>query len=319
MRAVRVHEFGGPEVLRIEEVPDPSPGPGQVLVRLRAAGVNTVDAYIRTGTYARRPELPYVPGGDGAGDVAAVGAGVERFRPGQRVYVAAHGGAYAEMAVVSQDEVWPLPDRVTYEQGAAVGVPYATAYRAILQRGSAQPGEWLLVHGASGGVGTAAVQIGAAHGLRVVATAGSPEGLAHVAAQGAEHALDHTDPDHLTRAVELTGGRGFDVIVEMRADLHLARDLRALAMGGRVVVVGSRGSIEVNPRDAMGREAAVLGMLLFNADPRTLAQIHAALGAGLANGSLRPVVGRRLPLAEAGAAHEAVMAPGALGKIVLVP
>lgn len=313
-----MHGFGGPEVLTAETVADPVPGAGEVLVRLRAAGVNPVETYVRSGAYARRPALPYIPGGDGAGDVEAVGAGVTRWREGDRVYVATEGSTYAERVAAPQTEVWPLPPDVSYEQGAAMGIPYATAYRAIHDRGAGRPGEWLLVHGGSGAVGTAAIQIALAHGMRVVATAGTAPGRELAAAQGARHVLDHGDPAHLEQAVALTGGRGLDLVVEMRADLNLGRVLGGLARGGRVVVVGSRGQVQIDPRDTMGRDAAVLGMMLANAGADGLARIHAALGAGLANGTLRPAIGRRFPLASAAQAHEAVLAPGALGKIVLL-
>jgi NADPH2:quinone reductase len=318
VRAVRAHAYGGAEVLRLEEVPDPQPGPGQVVIRIRAAGVNPVDTYVLSGAYSRRPDLPYTPGGDGAGDVMAVGEGADRFRPGDRVYFSTGTGAWAERLAAPVDSVWPLPDALSHEQGAAVGIPYATAWWAIHGRAAARPAEWLLVHGGSGAVGSAAIQIARAHGLRVIATAGTAEGRRLAADQGAHHVLDHGDPDHLAEAVRLTGGHGLDVILEMRADLNLGRDLTALAMCGRVVVVGSRGAVEINPRDTMGRDAAVLGMTLFNAG-EAFPRIHAALAAGFALGVLRPVIGRRFPLSEVAAAHKAVLSPGALGKIVLIP
>ncbi len=320
MKAIRVHEFGGPEVLRVEEVPEPEPSAGQVLVRVRAAGVNPVDTYIRSGAHAVRPQLPYTPGLDAAGEVVAAGEGVERVAKGQRVYTAGSlTGAYAELVLCDGSQCHPLPDRVSFAQGAGVFTPYATAYRALFQRAQGKPGETVLVHGASGGVGTAAVQIARAAGLRVVGTAGTEEGLALVSEQGAHEVLDHRAPDYLARLGELTGGRGVDVILEMLANVNLDRDLGVLAKGGRVVVIGSRGTVEINPRTAMTRDAAVLGMTLFNASPQELAGIHAALGAGLEAGTLRPVVGRELPLAEAARAHEEVLKPGARGKIVLVP
>lgn len=320
MKAIRVHEFGGPEVLRLEDVPEPQPGAGQVVVRVRAAGVNPVDTYIRSGAHAVRPALPYTPGLDAAGEVAAVGEGVTRLTSGQRVYTAGSlSGTYAELTLCEESQCHALPERVTFKEGAGVNTPYATAYRALFQRAQGQPGETVLVHGASGGVGTAAVQLARAAGLRVVGTAGTEEGLRLVTEQGAHEALDHGAPDYLGRLAELTGGRGVDVILEMLANVNLNRDLEVLAKGGRVVVVGSRGTVEINPRLAMTRDATILGMTLFNISPRESASIHAALGAGLEAGTLRPVVGRVLPLAEAARAHEEVLKPGAHGKIVLIP
>jgi NADPH2:quinone reductase len=320
MKAIRVPEFGGPEVLRLEDVPEPSPGAGQVVVRVRAAGVNPVDTYIRGGAHAVRPQLPYTPGLDAAGEVVAVGEGVGRFSVGRRVYTAGSlSGTYAELALCEESQCHPLPERLSFAEGAGVNTPYVTAYRALFQRAQARPGETVLVHGASGGVGTAAVQLARAAGLRVVGTAGTEEGLGLVVEQGAHHALDHRAPGYLGQLTELTGGRGVDVVVEMLANVNLNKDLEVLALGGRVVVVGSRGTVEVNPRLAMTRDAAILGMTLFNVSPRESAGIHAALVAGLEAGTLRPVVGRELPLAEAARAHEEVLKPGAYGKIVLIP
>ena len=320
MRAIRVHEFGGPEVLRLEELEDPRPGAGQVLVRVGAAGVNPVDTYIRGGVHAVRPALPYTPGLDGAGVVEAVGEGVTRVEAGARVYTAGSvSGTYAELAVCVEAQVHALPERVSFAQGAGVFTPYATAYRALFQRARALPGETVFVHGASGGVGTAAVQLARAAGLTVIGTGGTEEGRRLAAEQGAHHVLDHHAPDYLERLQELTGGRGADVILEMLANVNLNHDLNVVAQGGRVVVIGSRGPVEINPRAAMTRDASVHAMSLFNASPRELAGIHAALRAGLEAGTLRPVVGRELPLAEAARAHEEVLKPGAYGKIVLVP
>ncbi|MGB7632035.1 MAG: NADPH:quinone reductase [Candidatus Deferrimicrobium sp.] len=320
MKAIRVHEFGPPEVMRFEEVPDPSPGPGQVLVRIRAAGVNPVETYIRSGAYARRPSLPYTPGNDAGGIVEAVGDGVMRVVEGDRVYTSETvTGAYAELALCDATRVHPLPGSVSYAQGAAVGVPYATAWRALFQRIRAVPGETVLVHGASGGVGIAAVQIARAAGLRVFGTAGTAEGIALVLRERAYAVFDHRSAGYMEEAVAATGGRGFDVILEMLANVNLPRDLKVLAMGGRVVVIGSRGIVEIDLRDAMARDASVVGMSLFNMPDADRAVVHAALVAGLENGTLRPVIGKELPLSAAVESHVAVMSPGARGKIVLLP
>jgi len=311
MRAIRVTEFGDPEVLVLRDVPDPEPVGDEVLVRVQAAGVNPVDTYVRSGNYAGLPPLPYTPGSDAAGVLADGGA---------RVYVAgALGGTYADYALCRPDHVHPLPDDISYAQGAALGVPYATAYRALFQRGRAVAGETLLVHGASGGVGLAAVQFALHAGLKVVATAGSEAGGELVANQGKVRVLDHRDPAHVAAAFALTGDRGFDLVLEVSAHLNLGEDLTLLAQGGRVVVVGSRAPVEIDPRDLMSRDGAVLGMLLFNASPAELAEAHTAIGSGLRSGALRPVVGREFPLADAARAHRHVMERPALGKVVLVP
>ena len=320
MKAIRVHDFGGPEVLRLEDVADPKPGAGEVVVRIHAAGVNPVETYIRTGTYARKPTLPYTPGSDGGGVVEAVGQGVTQWKKGDRVYVSAStSGTYAQLAVCPAERVHLLPERISFAQGAAMGVPYGTAYRAMFQIIHPQPAETMLVHGASGGVGTACVQLGRAFGLRVIGTAGTDKGRALVTKEGAHEVLDHTAPDYLDQLMKLTGGRGVDIIMEMLANKNLGKDLTVLAPKGRVVVIGSRGTVEINPRDTMGRDASIHGMTLFNVTPPEMASIHAALVAGLENGTLRPIVGREMPLAQAAEAHKAVMEAGAYGKIVLVP
>ncbi len=320
MKAIRVRAFGPPEVMRMEEVPDPAPGPGQVLVRIRAVGVNPVETYIRSGTYTRRPTLPYTPGHDAAGIVEAVGDGVMGVVAGDRVYTSETvTGAYAELALCDATRVHPLPGGVSYAQGAAVGVPYATAWRALFQRIRAVPGETVLVHGASGGVGIAAVQIARAAGLRVFGTAGTAEGIALVLRERAHAVFDHRSAGYMEEAVAATGNRGFDVILEMLANVNLPRDLKVLAMGGRVVVIGNRGIVEIDPRDAMARDASVVGMSLFNMPDADRAVVHSALVAGLENGTLRPVIGRELPLSAAAESHVAVMSPGARGKIVLLP
>ncbi len=311
MRAVRVHEFGHPEVLRLEDLPEPEPVEGEVLVRIQAAGVNPVDAYVRAGAYVDLPALPYTPGADGAG---------VRAETGDRVYVSgALSGAYAEYALCRSGDVHALPDELSFAQGAALGTPYVTAHRALIQRAAAARGERVLIHGASGGVGMAAVQFALASGLDVTATAGSEAGSDLVAALGAVRVLDHRDPAHLEAAAAVAGGRGFDVVIELLANANLGGDLTVLAPRGRVVVVGSRGSVELDPRDLMNAEGSVLGMRLPNATAEEKAAAHAAIAEGMSDGWLRPVVGRELPLAEAARAHSILMERPALGKLVLVP
>jgi len=318
MNAIRVTEHGGPDVLKLEEMPIPTPGKGQVLIEVKAIGVNPVDTYLRAGTYTNA-KLPYIPGFDAAGVVAVAGEGAS-WKQGQRVYTASSvTGTYAEYAVCEAETLHPLPERCSFAQGAALGVPYATAYQALFHRARATAGETVLVHGASGGVGTAAVQWARAAGLTVMGTAGTEKGRALVAENGAHHVLDHSSPNYMAKLQQLTGGRGFDLIVEMLANVNLAADLTLLAKFGRIVVVGNRGKIEINPREAMARDATILGMTLFNATAEQLRVIHAAIYAGLENGTLRPVIGQELPLREAPRAHTAVLEPGAYGKIILVP
>lgn len=319
MKAVRVHRFGGPEVLGLEDVPDPQPGAGQVVVRIAAIGVNPVETYVRSGKYGPRA-FPYTPGSDSAGVVEAIGQDVTRAKPGDRVYTAATiSGAYAEKALCSQQTLHLLPPYITFAQGAAIGIPYATAHRGLFHRGKVLAGETLLVHGASGGVGLAAVQLARAFGCTVIGTAGTEEGRALVAREGAHFVLDHRADGYLAKVMDLTAGKGVDLILEMAAHINLGKDLEVLAKDGRVIVIGSRGPVEIVPRETMRREADIRGMTLMNATEADLLGIHAAIVAGLENRTLRPVIARELPLSEVARAHELVMQDGARGKIVLVP
>lgn len=320
MKAIRVHQYGEPEVMIYEEVADLQPGAGQVLVHLTAIGVNPVETYQRSGAYPALPQLPYTPGTDGAGTVRHIGEDVNSIQIGERVYVAGSlSGTYAEYALCGQDQAHALPSSVTDAQGAGVGVPYATAYRALFQRARAVAGETVLVHGASGGVGIAAVQLARAAGLKVIGTAGTEDGEQSVRDQGAQFVLNHRAPDYLKRVTDITEGRGVNVIIEMLANVNLGKDPEVLAKYGRVVVVGSRGRTEIDPRAAMGKDASILGMSMPNAAPDEVKSIHAALAAGLENGTLRPVIGQEFPLAEAPRAHHAIIEGNAHGKIILLP
>jgi len=312
MKAIRVHQFGGPEVLRWEEVPDPTAGPTQVLIRARAIGVNPVETYLRSGSNPKLA-LPYTPGSDAAGEVVSGALPV-----GARVYTSGSvTGTYAELILCEAAQVHPVPDRISFAQGASINVPCATAYRALFQRARLMPGETVLIHGASGGVGTAAVQLAHAAGLQIIATAGTTEGEALVRKLGASHILNHRQPDYLAEVMSITNNRGVDAILEMLANVNLGKDLGILSLNGRVVVIGNRGNVEINAREAMLRDADIRGMLLFNTPPKEKASIHAALGAALNNGTLIPIVGKEMPLSEAARAHQDIMAPGAHGNIVL--
>src|SRR5947199_2669291 len=230
MKAILVREHGGPEVLQLEELPDPTPNPDQVVVRLKAVGVNPVDVYIRTGAYARKPALPFIPGSDAGGEVESVGSNVTKYRPGDRVFIhgtaAEHthghyGGAYAQKAVCNLDHLYTLPAHVTFGQGAAMGVPYATAYRALFHKAQTRPGETVLIHGATGGVGLAATQIAHAHGVTVLGTGGSDAGLQSVRESGADAVFHHSSAGYLDEIMKATGGRGVDVVLELAAHVNL--------------------------------------------------------------------------------------------------
>lgn len=320
MRAIVVNQFGGPEVLEIGEAADPAATAATVLVEVRAAGVNPVDTYIRSGTYAFQPPLPYTPGMDAAGVVLETGAGVTNVAPGDRVYVAGSlSGTYAEKTLCAQHQVYPLSDTLTFSQGAALGIPYGTAYQALFHRGRAATSQHLLIHGASGGVGLAAVQLAKAAGLTVVGTAGTETGKTLVHEHGADHVLDHHDPAHLDRALELTDGQGYNLILEMLANVNLGNDLRLLAKFGRVVVIGSRGEVTINPRDLMSRDASIVGMTLMNMDDNEREKVHRGIAEGIAGGIVQPVVSAEMPLEDAPKAHRDVIESSTNGKIVLVP
>lgn len=324
MKAILAREFGGPEVLQLADVPDPVAGPGQVRVSIRAVGVNPYDTYMRAGGYAIKPDLPYTPGADAAGVIDQVGDGVNGWKNGDRVYVSgtatgtAHG-AYAQMAVCEAAQVHRLPERTSFAQGAGLFVPYVTAWRALFGRANARAGDTVLVHGASGAVGLAATQFAVAAGLSVIGTAGTDAGLAVVMKQGARHAFNHRSAGYLDQITGATGGRGPDVILEMLANVNLDHDLTVVAPGGRVVVIGNRGRVEIDARKIMSKDCAVYGLALWGIPADEVRRAHEAIIAGLESGALNPVVGKQMPLADAAKAHVAVMEPGALGKIVLIP
>ena len=320
MKSILVHQFGGPEVLKLEEVPKPKPAAGQVLVRVHGAGVNPYDTYMRAGTYAIKPPLPYTPGSDGAGMVEAIGDGVRKVKPGDRVYTAKTlTGAYAEYALALEEQVHSLPEKISFTQGAGVWVPYGTAYHALHHSANARASETALVHGASGGVGSAAVQMARALGLTVFGTAGTQKGLDLIRREGAHQVFNHSQAGYQEEILAATGGRGVDLVLEMLANVNLAHDLKLLAQRGRVIVIGNRGEVTINPRELMGRRASIRAFTLWGISPAEESEIHAGVIAGLENGTLRPVVGKELPLAEAARAHKEILEPGAAGKIVLLP
>ncbi|XP_033372262.1 quinone oxidoreductase isoform X3 [Parus major] len=287
MRAVRVFEFGGPEVLKLQsDVSVPVPKANQVLIKVHACGVNPVETYIRSGTYARKPALPYTPGSDVAGVIESVGEQVTAFKKGDRVFtLETLSGGYAEYAVAAANRVFPLPSKLDFKQGAAIGVPYFTAYRALCQKGCAKAGESVLVHGASGGVGLAACQIARACGLKVLGTAGTEEGMNVILRNGAHQAFNHRDPNYTER----------------------------------IKVVGCRGRIEINPRDTMSKESSIIGVSLFLATEEERHECATAVLDGIEAGWLKPVVGLEYPLEKVAKAHEDIIcSSGAQGKMVLL-
>jgi NADPH2:quinone reductase len=284
-----------------------------------AAGVNPYDTYMRAGTYPVKPRLPYTPGSDGAGTVEAIGDGVKKVKQGDRVYTARTlSGAYADYALALEEQLHPLSAKVDFKQGAGIWVPYGTAYHALYHAAKAHASETVLVHGASGGVGVAAVQIAGAMGLKVLGTAGTPKGLELAKREGAHQVFDHRKSGYQEEILQATGNRGVDIILEMLANVNLSHDTKLLANDGRVIVIGSRGEVTINPRELMGRRASIRAFTLWGITPEEEADIHAGIFAGLENGTLRPIVGKELPLAEATRAHKEILEAGSAGKIVLV-
>lgn len=324
MKAIRAHSFGGPEVLQLDEIDDPAAGVGEVVIDVRAAGVNPADTYMRNGTYATVPDLPYVPGGDAAGVISAVGAGVSDYAIGDRVFAGVaqsfdFTGCYAEKLKRKASEIAQLPDNVSFAQAAAFGVSYTTAHYSLFARGGARAGETVFIHGASGSVGTSAIQLAKRAGLAVIGSGGTPKGLDLILSEGADHAVDHTKDGYLDEVAGFTKGKGPELILEMLANVNLAADMDLAAKFGRIIIIGNRGEITIVPRVAMMKELDIRGIALWNLTPQQVTPMMTDILAGVAEGTLRPVVGREMPLSEAAAAHVRVLEPGALGKIVLVP
>jgi NADPH2:quinone reductase len=319
MKIIEVKKFGGPDVMELVEKPLPLPGAGEVVVQVEAVGVNPVETYIRAGTYPKLPDLPYTPGGNVAGIIKSCGPGVTQWKQGDRVYSAATiSGGYGEMALCGTAQIFRLPENISFAQGAAIGVPAATAWRALFIRGRGKAGERLLIHGASGSVGQAAVQLAKDAGMVVFGTAGSDQGCSLVQELGAE-AVNHNQKGYEDLLLGATSGEGFDLILEMLANKNLQKDLNLLAPRGRVIIIGSRGSIEIDPRLTMGKETEIRGLAVFNATQEEVIKTHTALLSAMERGVLVPTISREMALVDAPLAHQLVMKDGKCGKIVLIP
>ncbi|WKX91477.1 hypothetical protein Q1695_009930 [Nippostrongylus brasiliensis] len=318
MLAAVIKKFGGPEVIEVlSNVPIPIiESAKQVLVRVGASGVNPVDTYIRNGQYAALPTLPYIPGRDGAGIVEQIGEDVQDVRVGDRVYFATTvTGSAAEYCVA--EKVFPLPPELSLQEGACLGVPYMTAHRALFILGNVQEGQRVLVHGASGGVGIAAVQMAAGHDITVVGTAGTDEGMTLVRENGASDVYNHRKNGYLDE-MKKKYSEGFDLIVEMAAHVNLMSDLDLLAKNGKVAVVGSRGEVKINPRALMSRESSVFGVGLAHSTDADWFEASSFIFKHFSTTRYRPVIGRVYPLSSISDAHRDVMSgEGARGKLLL--
>lgn len=318
MQAIRVEQFGEPDVLRVQPVLDLHPGPDELLVEVKAAGVNPVDIYIRAGIYPINPSFPYTPGFDGAGIVKEVGDNINKFAVNDHVYISGSlTGTYAQETLCHINQVFLLPENISFAQGAGIGIPYLTAYRALFTKARAAAQETVLIHGASGGVGIAAIQLARNSGLKIIATAGSPEGLLLTKQQGSHYVLDHSQQGYLENIKKITSGEGVDIILEMRADLNLGEDLKILGKSGRVIIVGCRGAVTINPREIMSRDAAIIGMTLFNIPEHERVKVYESFAEAFESEKLFPIVGREFTLNEAPQAHRSVLESKAFGKVVI--
>lgn len=319
MKAIQVHQFGTPDVLTVAELPDPTLAAGQVVIHAYPAGVSPLDTYVREQSHgAPTPPLPYIPGFEAAGTIAAVGEGVTQFRQGDRVYINTFLGAYAEFILQDAAAVYPLPNPISFAQGTVVANSYPTAYYALFNIAKATAGAMVFVHGASGAVGSAAVQIARAAGMTVVGSAGSAKGLKMVEEQGAHLTVNHREPDYLQKALAFTNGKGFDVILEMNATKKLADDVMLVAPFGRVIVIGGTdGVVTFDPTSILWKGASIIGLYIGLASSQELAEIHAALYTQLEQGELLPQVAQELLLTDAPLAHEMVRTASSFGKIVL--
>ena len=323
MNAIRVKEFGGPEVLILEEVQTLQPGAAQVLVRMHAIGINPVETYIRAGTYARLPELPYTPGNDGAGVVEQVGAGLSEFKAGDRVYTAGSvSGTYAELALCKADQLHPLPPNVSFAQGAAIGTPYATAYRGLLQRGEAKPGETVLVHGASGGVGTGCVLLAKMLGAEVIACASSADKIQRLQDLGADHVINYKDTDFSKWAIEKFGKPqrrnyegGVDVVINFTGGDTWAPTLKCVKRGGKILVCGATAGFDPKEdlRYIWSFELKVIGSNSFyDENLKALMDL-------IVQGKMKPVIDEVLPLAQAAHGLKLIEDREVFGKVIVCP
>ena len=323
MICVEISQPGEPEVLKPAERPDPVPGPGEVLIRVAAAGVNRPDVLQRRGAYPPPPGASDIPGLEVAGTVAAVGAGVDGWRTGDAVCALVSGGGYATMCVAPAPQCLRVPATVDLVAAAAIPETFFTVWTNVFDRGRLQAGETALFHGGTSGIGTTAIQLATARGATVFATAGSDEKVRACEALGARHAINYRTQDFVNVIREMTGGAGVDLILDIMGGSYLNRNLAALAVDGRLVQIGLMGgeSATVDLRRVLGRRLTITGSTLR---PRPVAE-KGAIAAALARevwplleaGTIKPIVFKTFPLAEAAAAHGLMESSEHVGKIVL--
>jgi NADPH2:quinone reductase len=324
MRAVRVHELVGPSGLRVDEIPDPTAGPGQVLIDVRASGVNFPDVLLSRGLYQFKPPPPFSPGGECAGVVREVGAGVTRVAPGDRVALTQVSGTFVERLAAPEAAVFKLPDAVSFEVGAATLLTYLTTYHALVDRAAIQPGETLLVLGAAGGVGVAACELGAALGARVIAAASTDDKLAFCREHGATEVINYTREDLKDRIKALTSGNGVNVVYDPIGGSYAEAALRGTAWQGRYLVIGfASGEIPKIPLNLVLLKGCQIVGVYWGSfamrDPARNRDHAQQVFRWVAEGKLRPAVDAALPFERAGEALERLEKRQVKGKLVLVP
>lgn len=324
MKAIQINEFGGPEVLKTVEIDEPYPNEDEVKVKVFVTGLNPSEAYTITGTYGYNvPNLPYVPGYDATGVIEEVGSSVNHFKKGDRVFLSAFSaerntGTYAEKVVTDAKNVFRLPDNISFKEGAALGIPVFTAYKAIFLKANVRAGETVLVHGASGSVGSMAVQMAKAIGATVIGTSSTEEGRQTILDLGADHAMDHISEDNKEELLNITNEQGPDVIIEMLANANLETDMQVIVKYGRIIIVGSRDTIEVNPRNLMTSEAIVTGMTFTYPTQKEMKEMQYGVNALLEIGAIRPLIGNEFTLDEPVEAHKALMESSGNGRTIFV-
>ncbi len=323
MRAVVIDEPGGPDVLRVREVPDPTPAAGEVVIATVAAGVNRADLAQRQGFYPPPPGAPAYPGLECSGRITAIGAGVTGWQVGDEVCALLAGGGYAEQVAVPAGQLLPIPAGVSLRDAAALPEASCTVHSNVVGYGHLALGETLLVHGGASGIGTTAIQVGRALGARVACTAGSADKLAKCRELGAELTINYHDEDFASAVLEFTGGRGADVILDIMAAAYLPRNVAALAPGGRLIVIGMQGGSqgELDLGQLMRKRASVHGSTLRSRPTTEKTAIVAAVRDQLwplvSSGEVRPVIQTVLPLSAAAEAHRLMDGSAHIGKILL--
>jgi len=322
MRALVVNELGTPDIMRLEERPSVAPGPDDIRVRIRAVGLNFPDILMIAGKYQHKPPLPFTPGMEGAGEVLEVGANVTQFSPGDRVVIHARNGMYAEETTLPAAWAIQLPEVWSFAEGAAFWSAYCTAWVGLVERGWLQAGETLLVHGAAGGVGLAAVELGAALGAEVFAVVGSDAKAEAVRAKGATHVIDHRHETFRDRVLAATDGKGVDVVYDPVGGDGLFQSMRCIAWGGRLLIIGFAGGTipDVPANYALLKSCSLIGVRAgeyARRDPAASQRMIAAMLKLAAEGKLRPHVHQTMPLTDAGAALEVISSRGVIGKMIL--